>query len=260
MENYFDLNSKIYKGTKSLDDKFEIFAKFILSECVLYINKDKYYIEEIEFYYYDDLHKDSYVHQMQDQKTSCEWYHHKYKTGVYKSGTYKGLDLTFGNNSAFGGILIRALVNANTNEYIIGPCNVVNHILKSLNYSDVNELVSNMKDKNAFSNVNPFYIKKEKSIDTEIFKGPRVGLSGKYPQYMFLNYRFLKSPSNTLKYKDTLVSVLYKNGMSPDEIFIKTGIKKPQILKAIYTYEHGKTLDNVIGEKNINTLFGFYSK
>lgn len=260
MSNYFDLNSKVYKDMTSMQDKFELFATHLLNDCVMYVGTQKYLLEEVEFYYHTDSHKDSYVHQIQDQKTSQQWYFHKYKTGVYKSGTYKGMDLTFGNAKTYGGILIRAIQNVGSGEYVIGPCNVVNHILKQLSISDVQDLVSGMKSSDAFSDKNLFYLKKEKGTNNTIFKGPRVGLSAKYPQYMFLNYRFLKSPNVTLKYKDTLVSVLHNSGMQPTEIQNLTGISKATITKAIGTYENGKTLNDINGEKNINVMFGFYSK
>lgn len=260
MSNYFDLNSKVYKDLTFLQDKFELFATHLLNNCAMYIGSQKYFLEEVEFYYYSDSHKDSYVHQIADQKTSQQWYFHKYKTGIFKSGTYKGLDLTFGTPTSYGGILIRAIQNATTQEYIIGPCNVVNHILKQLKLEQVQDLVSDMKSQDAFSEKNPFYLKKEKNTTNAIFKGPRVGLSAKYPQYMFLNYRFLKSPNVTLKYKDTIVSVLHNYGLSETEIQNSTGISKATIIKAIGTYENGKNLNDISGEKNINVMFGFYSK
>lgn len=260
MNEYFDINSKIYNGINTLQEKFELFAKYLLNNCVMYIENNKYYLEEIEFYYYSDSHKDSYVHKKQDQKTNQKWYFHQYATGVYKSGTYKGLDLTFGTKNSYGGILIRAIQNAVNGQYIIGPCNVVNYILKQLNIEEVKDLVLMLESTDAFSQLNKFYLKNEKHIDNLIFKGPRVGLSSKYPEHMFLNYRFLKSPNVTLKYKDTLISVLYNEGLQPDEINKMTGISKSTITKAITTFENGKKLNDISGEKNINVMFGFYSK
>jgi hypothetical protein len=260
MDDYFNLFSNIYSKSQTLDEKFAIFADFLLNGCIMYIGKNKYFLEEVEFYYHTKSHEDKYVHQMKDQKTSQKWYFHKYKTGVYKSGTYKGMDLTFGNETTFGGILIRAIQNAVNGQYIIGPCNVVNHILSQLEMSSVDELVSNMKVEEAFSDKNPFYLKTKRENNFRIFRGPRVGLSTKYPEYMFKNYRFLKSPNVTLKYKDTIVSVLYNEGMSSTEIEKLTCISRSTIAKAINTYEIGKNMDDIEGEKNINILFGFYSK
>lgn len=66
------------------------------------------------------------------QKNLGQWYFHKFGKS-YKSGTYKGLDITFGKGSiAHGGILIRAISQLDpppVNEFIEGPCNCVNKIL-----------------------------------------------------------------------------------------------------------------------------------
>lgn len=260
MDNYFNLNSDIYCNTKTFDEKFELFATYLLNRCVMYIGTQKYFLEEVEFYYHANLHKDEYVHKNSDQKTNRKWYFHKYSNGSYKSGTYKGLDLTFGSTTAFGGILIRAIENATTHEYIIGPCNVVNHILTKLDKPDVTSLVSSLIDTDAFFDGNPFNLKIEENANCRIFKGPRVGLSDKYPQYMFKTYRFLKHPNVTLKYKDTLIAVLHEDGLSSNEIQNLTGITKTFITKSIGTYEHGKTLSGVNKESNINVKFGFNAK
>lgn len=65
--------------------------------------------------------------------------------GTYKSGSYKGLDISFGKPdlSAIGGILLRSLMpvtvtnhngklivsGGSKDEFIEGPCNSVNRIL-----------------------------------------------------------------------------------------------------------------------------------
>lgn len=78
------------------------------------------------------------------------------------------MDLTFGNITSYGGILIRAIKNVETGEYIIGPCNVVNHILKQLKQLkqlkiiNIDNLVLSMKSTYAFCDKNIFYLKKRK--------------------------------------------------------------------------------------------------
>ena len=49
----------------------------------------------------------------------------------FKCGTYKGMDLTFGNSKLdlFGGILIRSIMNLKSGEYIEGPCNSVSTLI-----------------------------------------------------------------------------------------------------------------------------------
>ena len=67
------------------------------------------------------------------QKQNGKWYFHK-MNGAYKSGTYKGLDLSFGNENATGGILLRAIrevtLPSTMGDFIEGPCNCVNRILQ----------------------------------------------------------------------------------------------------------------------------------
>ena len=71
---------------------------------------------EVEFYLNCEGHIDTFTHGDTLQKQNCKWYFHK-MNGAYKSGTYKGLDLSFGKPdiNAIGGILIRAIM----------PCEVI---------------------------------------------------------------------------------------------------------------------------------------
>ena len=77
--------------------------------------------------------------------------------GNYKSGTYKGLDLTFGRpGTSVGGILIRSLMpvtvetdggsvkvgGGSKDAFIEGPCNSVNRILKETCDKDIKDLVA----------------------------------------------------------------------------------------------------------------------
>ncbi len=77
--------------------------------------------------------------------------------GNYKSGTYKGLDLTFGiPDRSIGGILIRSLmpvsvekdgdvikvIGGSKDTFIEGPCNCVNKILQETCGKDIKDLVA----------------------------------------------------------------------------------------------------------------------
>lgn len=55
----------------------------------------RFRIVEIEFYLVGGVHDDVFTHQDKQQMTSCQWYFHK-TGGQYRSGNYKGLDITFG--------------------------------------------------------------------------------------------------------------------------------------------------------------------
>lgn len=115
--------------------------------------KNKHYrIIELEFYLIGGVHDDIFTHQDKQQLTSCQWYFHR--TGnQYRSGNYKGLDLTFGTHSlniiltlklgkdCYGGILIRAIEDISTGKLFDGPCISVNQLLASLSMTEVTEIV-----------------------------------------------------------------------------------------------------------------------
>jgi len=267
----FNIESNSYTKCKSVEEKFKLFATSLLLNFTIKINNDYISIEEIEFYYNSKDHKDNYTHKNKDQLTNSMWYFHQYHNGTYKSGTYKGLDMTFGNNKdSYGGILIRSIYNTTTNEFITGPCNVVNYILKKLNCESVELLVEKMKDKNIFNSKNPFYVEKnniqqnEDSKKVKIFMGPRVGLSLKYPEYLIKEYRYLKQPNLIPKYRTTIISSLHNEGLTKDEIEQITKLSKNSIKKAIEEFEEGSNLSETnlknLKVDKINKIFGYYCK
>ena len=75
-------------------------ARTILSNYVLVANASTYRIMEIEFYVHGSNHLDTYTHGNPDQLTYGKWYFHKFATGSYKGGTFKGLDITLGSSDA----------------------------------------------------------------------------------------------------------------------------------------------------------------
>ena len=59
----------------------------------------------------------------------------------FKAGTYKCMDLTFGRgNGIYGGILIRAMMNLNSKEYIEGPCNLLKTLLQARGVEECKDL------------------------------------------------------------------------------------------------------------------------
>lgn len=262
--DHFDFSSKVYSKCKSIEQKIKLLGKYLLRNIKLVIDNDEYSLEEIEFYYFSKDHPDKYTHKDNDQLTNKMWYFHKYKNGTYKSGTYKGLDMTFGNGVDHGGILIRTIKNFDDENMVIGPCNVVNYIIEKTENNTTEDLVSGMKNLEIFNKKNSFYLKEDNNYDEdlEVFCGPRVGLSLKYPEYLVKDYRFLKNPDKIPKYKNTVVSALYKKGITVKTICDSTGIKKAFIDKAISEFNEGKDMDEdevkEIGINKINVIYGYY--
>jgi hypothetical protein len=111
--------------------------------------------------------------------TQNQWYFHragKHPNSKYKGGTYKGLDLTFGNPNQYGGILIRAIQSITDQRVIDGPSKVVDEILRLTGVNRIEELVKNISLDVTVED--SLYLKTASSLShLSICKGPRVGLS-----------------------------------------------------------------------------------
>lgn len=146
--------SDIEKSPKNVQTYFDKISDILLNETVLLVNSKWFRIAEIEFYYNDvEKHHDPFTHNDPIQYNQNYWYFHK-KGGVYRGGTWKGVDITFGQLSPVkysGGILIRSIQEINDNqpgEYIHGPSKVVDKILEIFKRSSVKELVEEEFDNN----------------------------------------------------------------------------------------------------------------
>jgi len=193
----------------NIDQKFiEKLAKSLLSKYVLVVGKKEYRLGEIEFYINNAKHNDKYTHGDKNQKTYGKWYFHRYQNGSYKSGTYKGVDLTLGNDDTYFGVLIRSIYDPDTDEMVEGPCRTVNTILELYGYFDVSDYMKTKKDPLSARLTKNFYLKRKSKLEEEIvYKGPRIGLSDKYPEWKDVPYRFLIKKAYIKKGKSNLVQV-----------------------------------------------------
>jgi hypothetical protein len=191
--------------------KFDEIADSLMNNHVLIIGKKRFRIAEIEFYLKSDLHNDQYTHSNDDQMVSNVFYFHKFKTGTYKGGTFKGMDISMGDGDTktFFGILIRSIYHIKSDTLIEGPCKVVDKILE-LNKSDHLNNFTGGKLLSIYDNEHDFILRKKKDLDQcELYYGPRIGLSNKYPDYQKLNYRYTIFPKMIKKQKSTFKEVAY---------------------------------------------------
>lgn len=154
-------------------------AKFILNNLTIKTGETEYNIREIEFYLYSENHTDECVHKSPNQKLFMSWYIHKTPNDTFKSGTYKGLDLTFGNGTNYYGVLIRSITNINTDQLIAGPCCVVNELLEKANTSLSDIKTNYLNDLNKeYSAINfpLFRIAYNPNNYNKLFTGERIGL------------------------------------------------------------------------------------
>ena len=131
------LNKRFEEAKKDgVEAGFKRLAEYLMNECVLEVNSEEYQLAEIEFYYYDkENHPDVFVHCSKCQKDNNLFYFHN-----------AGVDITFGNDNYYGGVLLRSIMNKNTGEIIIGSqnvayseflkCNIKNGINISLNINN----------------------------------------------------------------------------------------------------------------------------
>jgi hypothetical protein len=273
MTNTSDETFNLFSNKKiNFEQNIDLTCRHILNKFRLVINGNEHTIEEIEFYYHSKNHPDEYTHKNKDQLTNQQWYFHKYNNGTLKNGTYKGLDMTIGdNNTIYGGILTRTIKNVSTGELIIGPCRVVDYMIKKNNVANILELSNKFNNYNIFNDNNCVHIKinSRNNNNDFIFNGPRVGLSLKYPEYLFKKYRYLKNPNKIPKYKNTIVGTLHDLKMTSEQIHNLTSMGLTVIGKAIIDFDSGKTMsaDEILKYKNsikltttdINKLYGYYS-
>lgn len=121
---------------------FQSISRTLFGKCVLRCQEKTYAIAEVEYYLYIASHPDPYVHKNPQQMKCGEWYFHRASSA--KIGfTLKGLDLTFGGEERWGGILIRAirpLAEGKLGPIIEGPSKVVDAILTDCGVTSVMEL------------------------------------------------------------------------------------------------------------------------
>ncbi len=165
-------------------------AYVLFNKKCLSFESNKFRLLEIEFYFCCESHPDPYVHCNSEQLNHDTLYFHSGKyPGSYKGGTFKGVDLTFGNSDCYCGILLRSMQNIETGEVIEGPCNFVNRMLLEFGAGSIAELV------NFWGDIQSSRIIHDHDFElTDIYCGPRIGLKGDSP-WKDLPYRFVIFPN-----------------------------------------------------------------
>jgi len=249
-----------FKTEDEYEDRMKQIAEFLLNEVVLMVNGKKHRFNELEFYITCKTHNDPFTHGDETQRTTANWYFHR-SGNTYRSGTYKGLDLSIGkNDKEFGGILIRSIEDVENGKIICGPCKSVDHMLEVCKAPTIKDLVDSQmkKDLSVDNTKGPIYVMIDNSIPKrEIFRSPRVGLNMKKAnhaaelqmQYCFKLYRFITLPKKIPKGKAHMAVALYQTGKKPGEIVGLIGGTLPSIENFTKAYDAGK---NMKGESFVN--------
>jgi hypothetical protein len=187
--------------------EFTEMARQIMERSGLMIAGKLYEICEVEFYLHSEQHPDETVHCHPEQKSSGHWYFHRTSArdnAGYKGGTFKGLDMTFGDSEAYFGVLIRAIYSPETG-IICGPCLVVNHILKEYKVESIAELVD-ATQMSISSNPHSLHVVSVDPWPQEtMYQGPRIGLHGSWADRP---YRYVRRYNLAKKEKRSLTPCL----------------------------------------------------
>jgi hypothetical protein len=224
---------------------FDTIAGRLLRGCRLMVAGGAYRLTEVEMYYHGGRHFDPFSHREPIQKNTGLWYFHR-THGVYRSGSFKGVDLTFAGAEAFGGILIRGF-ETEDGTLVDGPSLCVDYFLARTEKTSVVVLDDATEGRAAWDPDNPLRLQwQSEMVDRPILKTARVGLSLKrarksdlLTQFLLRPYRYLSEPRRISKGKLHMVLALHAQGVSPGEIRERTGCPKGAIERWIVDYREG---------------------
>lgn len=177
----------ISKDTESL---FKDIASHLINCFELQYNSGSlktYKFTEVEIYYFNaNMHCDPYVHMHEKQHECGTFYHHG-----------SGMDITFGDCTSYGGILIRGIKDNNT--FYDGPLTLIKKIFiqeENVTQRKLDEYLSLIR-------------KEEPSCDT-VYHSTRIGLTPhpldfhyyKNDAYIFKRYRFITDLVPAHQYKE----------------------------------------------------------
>lgn len=172
---------------------FESVCKILFYRTVFHIKDKRYKITEAELYLKTDDkndHPDVFTHGRDEQGKPGLFYFHKQGRG--------GIDITFGNESRYGGILLRGMQSLNDGSYIDGPLLLYRKIIKILGGKEV---VPNLNI-DVFNAQDDLWLEEISGQEQDIYKAPRRGLSllkdveARLP-YIAKPYRYLAAPVKT---------------------------------------------------------------
>jgi hypothetical protein len=166
---------------------------------------------------------------------------------VYRGGSFKGLDLTFGDGQSYGGVLIRG-IEAPDGTLIDGPSLCVDHLLARSKAKDVGTLDDMIARRPAWDPTSPLRLEDAQGDgEWQLFRSARVGLSLKrakgpsaMTRYLMRPYRYLSEPRRVSKGKPYVVLALYAQGVNPDDIPRLTGCPAKRVKRYLDDFEAGR--------------------
>lgn len=174
------LNIINFKKREEYQTDFDRIARKLLNSYKLITPRNSYIIREIEFYYYAENHTDFYCHKSIRQLNKSTFYFHRFKDPEkYLRLRQKGIDITFGNQkNTYGGILIRAIQNINSEDIFTGIGKLTNQIIDEIGGpKEIQKLYKS--DDNVFNKNSSLHLLCSDNNQLKIFKKCRQGLNQK---------------------------------------------------------------------------------
>ncbi len=232
---------------------FEQLVGRLLNNVDFVVNGDAYRFAELETYYHGPGHADLFAHRDPVQLEHGRWYFHRTR-GEYRGGSFKGLDLAFGDGTAHFGILIRTIVAAD-GTVLDGPCVTVDHLLAKTKAASVATLDGIINSRKIGDATSPLSIRESaKPRTATVYQSSRVGLSLKKakgkadsPKFVARPYRYLTEPGGISKGKPHLVLALHRKGKTPEAIAQLTGCPKKTVERYIKDFAAGKPIADFEG-------------
>lgn len=199
-------------------------------------------VAEVEFYLKSADHPDPFAHANAVQRHWGRWYFHR-SGGSFRGGSFKGLDLTLGDDPAAVGVLLRTVVTPD-GTLIDGPSRLVDYLLRATGAATVAELDAQLPG--AFDAALPVHLRGAADRGAAVVATARVGLSLKragahpaMPRYVGLRYRFLTEPPRVRPGRPQLVAALHRDKFSAAEIRERTGIAAGVIGRYVAAFDEG---------------------
>ena len=240
---------------------FAAIADQLLNRADFLVAGEPYRFAELEAYYFGPAHPDPFTHRDPVQYQNGRWYFHR-TGGEYRGGTYKGVDLTFGDGTAMLGVLVRSVV-APSGALIDGPSLTVDHLLARTGTDSPAGLDAVIAGRRIWDTTSPLAIRESESPRAAaVYHTARVGLTLKRargkpdaPKYVMKPYRYLTEPRRIKKGMPQLVVALHRQGEDTATIRELTGVPKAAVGRYVADFEAGKAVPDFaryVG-KDLNT-------
>jgi hypothetical protein len=240
---------------------FRAIADVLLNRATLVAGGAPHRLTEVEFYFNGNRHLDEFTHGDPIQEDLGLWYFHRTR-GEYRSGTYKGLDVTIGRGEAKGGILLRGAEPVGEPDALVdGPSMLVDRILRLTGSATIQDLVGAFDGRvdPPPGGTSPLHLAPEPARGLAIYECARVGLALKWgnienrQRFFARPYRFLTEPARIRKGKVQLALGLHRRGVETAEIARITATRAAVIEKYVALYEAGRRKSPAAFRRDLST-------